>query len=222
MPINDLGTLNDDERKSVCGNLPIKRRVFDLAQGPVIRAQLLRLSEHLHVLLLTTHHIVSDAWSARILFRELAALYNAFTNGAGSPLPPLPIQYADFAEWQRDWLQGEVLEEQLAYWRRQLGGLNGFLELPTDYPRPAISTARGAYQSLALAQSLTEQLAELSRREGATLFMTLLAAFQTLLYRYTDEEDIVVGSPIAGRNRRETEELIGFLSTLWRCARIFR
>lgn len=212
LPINDLGNLNDDEREICLRELANQEalRPFDLAHGPVIRAQLLRLSEHLHVLLLTTHHIVSDAWSARILFRELAALYNAFTNGAGSPLPPLPIQYADFAEWQRDWLQGEVLEEQLAYWRRQLGGLHGFLELPTDYPRPAISTARGAYQSLALAQSLTEQLAELSRREGATLFMTLLAAFQTLLYRYTDEEDLVVGSPIAGRNRHETEELIGF------------
>ena len=185
-------------------------RPFDLAQGPVIRAQLLRLSEQEQILLLTTHHIVSDAWSTGILFRELGALYNAFAAGKGSPFPPLPIQYADFAEWQRNWLRGEVLEEQLGYWRKQLDGVRGILELPADHPRPAVPTAGGAHRSLSLSPALSEQLAELSKREGATLFMTLLAAFKTLLYRYTDEQDIVVGSPIAGRNRVETEALIGF------------
>ena len=208
----DLGNLANDEKENRAREL-MKEEAglpFDLAHGPVIRSSLLRLGEREHILLLTTHHIVSDAWSTGILFRELGALYNAFAGGKDSPLLPLPIQYADFAEWQREWLQGDVLEEQLGYWRQQLGGATGILELPADYPRPAVLTARGAHRSLSLSRALSEQVAELSKRQGATLFMTLLAAFQTLLYRYTDEEDIVVGSPIAGRNRGETEELIGF------------
>src|ERR1700730_15829107 len=208
----DLSNLATGERENRARQLAKEEaaRPFDLANGPVIRTSLLRLDDGEHVLLLTTHHIVSDAWSTGTLFRELGALYNAFASGGASPLPPLAIQYADFAEWQRNWLQGEVLEEQLGYWRKQLDGASGILELPTDHPRPAVPTARGARKSLSLSQSLSEQLAELSKHQGVTLFMTLLAAFQTLLHRYTDDVDIVVGSPIAGRNRGETEELIGF------------
>lgn len=185
-------------------------RPFDLARGPIIRASLLRLGEHEHILLLCTHHIVSDAWSAGILFRELEALYNAFSTGKPSPLAPLPIQYADYAEWQRKWLQGEVLETQLSYWRKQLHNVTGILDLPTDRPRAAGQLSRGAYKVHTLSSDLSSRLAELSKREGATLFMTLLAAFQTLLWRYSNQDDIVVGSPIAGRNRVEIEDLIGF------------
>lgn len=185
-------------------------RPFDLARGPIIRASLLRLDEHEHILLLCTHHIVSDAWSAGILFRELEALYNAFSTGESSPLEPLPIQYADYAEWQRKWLQGEVLETQLSYWKKQLHDVTGILDLPTDRPRAAGQLSRGAYKVHTLSSDLSSRLAELSNREGATLFMTLLAAFQTLLWRYSNQDDIVVGSPIAGRNRVEIEDLIGF------------
>jgi len=185
-------------------------RPFDLARGPIIRATLLRLDEHEHILLLCTHHIVSDAWSAGILFRELEALYNAFSTGKPSPLKPLPIQYADYAEWQRNWLQGEALESQLSYWKNQLQGVTGIVDLPTDRPRAAGQPSRGAYKVHTLSSNLSSRLAELSRREGATLFMTLLAAFQTLLWRYSNQQDIVVGSPIAGRNRVEIEDLIGF------------
>ncbi len=185
-------------------------RPFDLARGPMIRASLLRLGEHEHMLLLCTHHIVSDAWSAGILFRELEKLYNAFSSGEPSPLAPLAIQYGDYAEWQRKWLQGDVLETQLSYWKSQLQDVTGVLDLPTDHPRALGQASRGAYKVQTLSKDLTHSLAELSKREGATLFMTLLAAFQILLWRYSNQDDIVVGSPIAGRNRVETEDLIGF------------
>ncbi|HEY8228436.1 MAG TPA: amino acid adenylation domain-containing protein [Pyrinomonadaceae bacterium] len=190
-------------------------RPFDLARGPVMRTILLRLGEQEHVLLLTSHHIVSDGWSAEILFRELSVLYDAFVDGKPSPLTPLPIQYADFAAWQREWLQGTVLEEQLAYWKKQLAGVNGGFALPTDHPRPAVQTFCGAHKSLTLPRVLSEQIAEISRQHGVTSFMTQLAAFAVLLQRYTGQDDIVVGSPIAGRNRQELEGLIGFfLNTL--------
>ncbi len=212
LTVTDLSNLQRSERKSQTEQLVAAEatRPFDLAHGPIMRTSLLRLGEQEHVLLLTSHHIVSDAWSAEILFRELGALYDAFVSGRPSPLTPLPIQYADFAEWQREWLQGAVLEEQLAYWKKQLACVNDVLALPTDHPRPPVQTFRGAYKSLTLPGMLSEQIAELSRREGVTTFMTLLAAFAALLARYTGEEDIVVGSPIAGRNRQEIEGLIGF------------
>ncbi len=158
------------------------------------------------------HHIVSDGWSMGILFQELAALYEAYAAGKPSSLPELPIQYADFAVWQRQWLQEEVLEAQFAYWKQQLGSHSPVLELPTDRPRPAVQTFRGARHSLVLPQSLSEGLKVLSRQEGVTLFMTLLAAFNTLLYRYTGQDDIIVGAPIANRNRSEIEGLIGFFT----------
>ena len=185
------------------------RRPFDLSRGPLLRVTLLRRGEIDYTLLLTMHHIISDGWSIGVLFRELTTLYEAFATGKPSPLPELPIQYADFAVWQRDWLKGDVLDEQLAYWRRQLEDVP-VLHLPSDRPRPAFKTYRGARRVLTVPAELTQRLKALSQREGVTLFMTLLAAFQTLLHRYTGQGDIVVGSPIAGRNRAEIEELIGF------------
>ena len=186
------------------------RRPFDLAQGPLFRATLIRLGEDDHVLSLTMHHIVSDGWSMGVLYRELAVLYGAFCRSQSSPLPELPIQYADYAVWQREWLAGAQLERQISYWKKQLEGAPGVLDFPTDRPRPAVQSYRGARQSFELSKELTEQVKALSRKEGVTLFMTLLAAFQALLYRYTGQEDIVVGSPIANRNRTEIEGLIGF------------
>ena len=208
----DLQDLPVNEREAEALRLATEeaRQPFDLAQGPLFRAKLLRLAEEEHILLLTIHHIVSDGWSFNVLMRELEALYTAFSIGQPSPLPPLPIQYADFAHWQRQWLQGEVLETQLAYWKQQLAGALPVLELPTDRPRPAVQTFRGARQSLRLPASLIQPLNALSQQEDVTLFMTLLAAFQTLLYRYTGQEDILVGSPIAGRTWTELEGLIGF------------
>jgi amino acid adenylation domain-containing protein len=208
----DLDHLSADEREERATQIIREEslRPFDLARGPIMRASLLRLGDYEHILLLCTHHIVSDAWSAGILFRELEALYNAFSTGAPSPLAPLPIQYADYAEWQRRWLQGEALETQLSYWKNQLHDITGILDLPTDRPRAAGQLSRGAYKVQTLSSNLSSRLAELSMRESATLFMTLLAAFQTLLWRYSNQDDIVVGSPIAGRNRVEIEDLIGF------------
>ena len=207
----DLRALPEDEREAEALRLATEeaQRPFDLAQGPLLRATLLRLGEEEHIALLTMHHIASDGWSMGVLIREVAALYQAFSTGEPSPLPELPIQYADFAVWQRQWLQGEVLEAQLAYWKQQLADIP-VLELPTDRPRPAIQTSRGAHQSLELSQTLTEALKALSRQEGVTLYMTLLAVFKALLHRYTGQDDIVVGSPIANRNRTEIEGLIGF------------
>jgi len=187
LPVEDLQELPEAEREAEAQRLLTEeaQRPFDLEKGPLLRAALLRLDEEEHVLLLTMHHIVSDGWSMGVFNRELAVLYEAFSVGKPSPLPELPIQYADFAVWQREWLQGEVLEEQLAYWREHLGGDLSVLELPTDRPRPAAQSFRGATQSFVLSGDLTESLKALSRREGVTLFMTLLAAFKTLLYRYT-------------------------------------
>ncbi|HYV11048.1 MAG TPA: condensation domain-containing protein, partial [Pyrinomonadaceae bacterium] len=182
---------------------------FDLAQGPLFRVKLLRLSAEEHVLLLCMHHIISDGWSLGVLVKEVAELYRCFSEGRPSTLPELPIQYADFVLWQREWLQDELLSEQLEYWKKQLTGAPA-LELPTDRPRPAVNTFRGAKQGLALSRELSAAVKTFSEREGVTVFMTLLAAFQTLLHRYANQSEIVVGTPIANRNRTETESLIGF------------
>src|SRR5271166_2825208 len=186
------------------------QRPFDLAEGPLVRATVLRLSENEHVGLLTMHHIVSDGWSIGIVIREMALLYEAFCFGRLPPLPELPIQYADFAHWQRHWLEGEVLETQLTYWKHQLSGAPPLLELPTDHPRPLTQTFRGAHQSLPLPKDISAGLKALSRQQGVTLFMTLLAAFKILLHHYASRDDIIIGTPIANRNRLETEGLIGF------------
>ncbi|MBW4487625.1 MAG: amino acid adenylation domain-containing protein [Trichocoleus desertorum ATA4-8-CV12] len=187
------------------------QRPFSLSQGPLIQLMLFRLDPSEHILLLNLHHIVFDEWSSGILIREIGALYTAFSTDQSSPLPELPIQYADFAHWQREWLQGGVLESQLAYWRQQLRNLP-VLDLPTDRPRTKLPTYRGALHQVELPQSLAEALNALSQDTGNTLFMSLLAAFQTLLYRYTGQTDIAIGSPIANRNRSELENLIGFFA----------
>jgi amino acid adenylation domain-containing protein len=212
LPVADLRALPETQREAEVGRRTTveAQRPFDLAQGPLVRARLFQLGLEEYVLLLTLHHIIADGWSLGILFRELVTLYTASCLGQPSPLPELPIQYADFVLWQRQWLQGERLEQQLAYWKQQLHGIPPVLELPTDRPRPAVQSYCGARQSLVFPHPLSDALKALSRREGVTLFMTLLAAFQTLLHRYTGQDDVVVGSPIAGRTRAETEGLIGF------------
>jgi amino acid adenylation domain-containing protein len=184
-------------------------RPFNLSTGPLMRVTILCLTDSEHILLLNMHHIAADDWSIGVLIREIQAIYTALINRQTSPLPELSLQYADFAEWQREWLQGEVLETQLAYWRQQLRGIS-VLNLPVDRAAPARQNYRGKTQYLAIPKKLQDSLVALSQRAGATLFMTLLAAFQTLLYRYTGQADIVVGSPIANRNRSEIESLIGF------------
>ena len=182
---------------------------FDLARGLLLRVELLRMGACDHILQLTMHHIVFDGWSLGVFMNEVRVLYEAFHSDEPSPLPELPIQYADFAIWQRAWIQGDVLEEQSAYWKAQLTGLS-LLQLATDNPRPAVQTFRGARCCTVLSHALLARLNALGNREGATLFMTLLAAFQTLLHRYSGLEDIAVGTPIANRNRVEIEKLIGF------------
>jgi len=212
LPLSDLSGLSSAQRNDEAQRLAREeaQRPFNLATGPLVRARLLRLSPEDHVLLLSMHHIVSDGWSMGVLVREVAALYEAYAVGAESPLKELSLQYADYAVWQRDWLQGEVLDQQLAYWRKQLAGVPPVLELPTDYPRPAVRTFNGASLSLRLPRWLTEELKTLSRTEGVTLFMSLIATFQLLLWRYSGQEDIAVGTPVANRTRAETEDLIGF------------
>ncbi|MFL5358250.1 amino acid adenylation domain-containing protein, partial [Archangium sp.] len=212
LPVMDLTHLPESARHPEMLRLAREEasRPFDLTRGPLLRTTLLRLGEREHILLLDMHHVVSDGWSLGVLIREMAALYEAFISGREAVLPELPIQYADYAAWQRGWLQGEVLEEQLAFWRRQLTGAPESLELPTDRPRPAVQSFRGAQQPVALPRELSEALKSLAQREGVTPFMALLAAWQVLLSRYSGQDDISVGSPIAGRTRGETEGLIGF------------
>ena len=212
LPVVDLTRFSAAEGEAEAQHLATAevQLPFDLAAGPLLRARLLQLSADDHVLLVTMHHIVSDGWSVGVLVREAAALYAAYAEGHAASLPELPVQYADYSVWQRDWLRGEALDEQLAYWRRQLAGAPPLLELPTDRPRPKAQTYRGAALAVELPQDLTEDLKSLGRREGVTLFMTLLAAFQVLLARYTGQTDIPVGSPVANRRRREVENLVGF------------
>ena len=184
---------------------------FDLGRGPLFRASAVRLSSEEHVVLVTMHHIISDGWSMRsVLPRELGLLYAAFAEGRSSPLPQLAVQYADYALWQRGWLQGEVLERQLSYWTQQLAGAPGVLELPTDRSRPPTPSYRGAHLPVAMPVELSAAIGGLARRSGATPYMVLLAAFQLLLSRWSGQADLVVGSPIAGRTERQTEGLIGF------------
>ncbi len=188
---------------------------FNLAKGLLVRASLLRLSEEEYVLLVTMHHIITDGWSCGVFLRELSTLYAAFSTNQPSPLPELPIQYADFTIWQRDRTQGEFLTTKLNYWKQQLSGELPVLQLPTDRPRPSVTTFAGAKQYFTFSKALTDALRQLSQREDATLFMSLLTVFNILLYRYTDQEDIVIGSPIANRNRGELEGMLGlFVNTL--------
>jgi amino acid adenylation domain-containing protein len=211
LAVVDLTGEPEEEQESAVMRIAMEERLrpFDLSQDLMMRGKLLRLADEDHALLLTLHHIASDGWSMGLLWEELAALYAAFARGEESPLPELLVQYADYAVWQRAWLQGEELERQLAYWRSQLAGL-GVLELPTDRPRPTVQSFRGATYRFDMPARLVEKIRALAQREGATLYMLLLAAFQTLLFRYTGQEDIAVGTPVAGRNRVEIEKLLGF------------
>ncbi|MEH2067463.1 MAG: amino acid adenylation domain-containing protein [Nostoc sp.] len=211
LPVIDLQDLPEFEQSVVVQRLATQeaQRPFNLTTGPLLRLTLLQLNEAEYVLLVNLHHIVTDGWSIGVLIQELGVLYRNAIADVSTTLPELGIQYADFAVWQRQWLQGLVLETQLAYWQKQLNGIS-VLNLPTDRPRPAVPTSKGAKKFLELPQSLSQQLEEFSHQQGVTLFMTMLAAFQTLLYRYTQQEDIVIGSPIANRNRSEIEGVIGF------------
>ncbi|WP_164021375.1 non-ribosomal peptide synthetase [Pyxidicoccus trucidator] len=212
LAVVDLSTLPEDSREAEARRLAREeaRRPFDLTRGPLLRAMLLRLGESSHLLSLTLHHIVSDGWSMEVLVREAATLYSAFREGQPSPLPELPVQYADYAAWQRDWLQGDVLEGQLSWWRNHLADAPPLLELPTDFPRPTVRSLKGARHARVLPRSLADSLQALSRREGTTLFMALLAGFQVVLSRYSGQDDFVVGTDIANRNHSQTEGLIGF------------
>ncbi|WAC73175.1 amino acid adenylation domain-containing protein [Roseateles sp. SL47] len=208
----DLGALPEPELAAAVQRRcdEEQRAPFSLAQGPLIRGLLLRLSDSEHILVVTQHHIISDGWSIGIMVRELSTLYEAFSQGQPDPLPPLPIQYADYAIWQRRWLQGEVLGQQTAYWKKQLSGAPALLELPTDRPRPAMQSYAGGHRPFEVSAALTAGLRQLSQRHGTTLFMTLLAAWAVLLSRFSGQGDIVVGTPVANRQRKETEGLIGF------------
>ena len=212
--IEDLTSLSTDEKEAEIQRLAqdAAETPISLQQGPMLRARLARLADEEHALILTLHHIVGDRWSRGIFFRELGALYEAFSQGKPSPLPELPLQYTDFAVWQREWLSGNNLEKQLSYWKQELAGAPASLELPTDRARPALASFHGRVYSFDIPREQMEALNAFSRREGVTLFMLVLAAFQGLLARYSGQEEVVVGTPIANRNRAELEDLIGFFA----------
>ena len=212
LPLIDLSQFSAEERDAETRReiSAQAQQPFDLREAPLVRVRLLRLSAAEHVLIAVLHHIISDGWSMGILVREVGALYTAFTAEQASPLPELSVQYADYAVWQREQLQGEVLKQELAYWQEQLRGAPPVLELATDHARPAVQSFRGAREGLKLSGAVTAAVKELSRCEGVTLFMTLLTAFGVLLGRYSGQEEVVIGTPIAGRTRAETEGLIGF------------
>ncbi|MBN2001946.1 MAG: amino acid adenylation domain-containing protein [Anaerolineae bacterium] len=212
LPLTDLGALPGDAREAEMQRLAVAEaaRPFDLAGELPIRAALLRLDEREHVLLLTIHHIAGDGWSTGLLIKELVTLYAAYNAGKPSPLAELPIQYADFAAWQQDWLQNGAMDSQLAYWRKQLAGAPAILELPIARPRPAVRTSNGAIHRFRISPAVAQAIRALSQQEKVTPFMILLGAFQILLHRYTGQTDIVVGTPIANRNHSEIEPLIGF------------
>ena len=211
IPMIDLSAHARERARAIADGLALEesRRPFDLARGPLLRVRLIRLSSENHLVLFTMHHIVSDAWSLGVLAREVAILYGAFSRGLPSPLSELPVQYADFAQWQRALVSSDRMAAQLDYWRRQLLGAPK-LNLPTDRPHPAVSTFSGATRTVEFPADLALNLKALATRTGATLFMTLLGGFQLLLHRYSGQDDVVVGIPIAGRVRPEIEGLIGF------------
>ena len=211
LTVVDLSALPLAEREREAKRLAAREAVqpFDLSVGPLLRACVVRLSEEEHVALFTMHHIISDGWSMGVLVREVASLYEAFAAGQSSPLLPLTIQYADYAVWQRERMKGEAFERQVSYWKKALAGVS-VLELPIDHPRASVQSYRGASVDVRIGTEMTGRLKELAQSEETTLFMTLMAAWQVLLMRYTGQEDIAVGTPIAGRTQAETEGLIGF------------
>jgi amino acid adenylation domain-containing protein len=212
LDITDLSSLPKEKRENKILSIARDRSLqpIPLDSPPLFRIELLKITPNEHVVILIIHHIISDNWSTQVMMSEMAVIYNAFLRNEPSPLPKLPIQYADFAHWQRNWLQGCVLEEHLNYWKNQLSGAPPVLKLPTDRPRPAKQTFNGSYKTTTVSKQVSDGIKTLSKQEGVTLFMTLIAAFQTLLYRYSGQDDVSVGTPIANRNRAETEGLIGF------------
>ena len=208
----DISGLAEPERQEQLKRLATEEalRPFNLASGPLFRVSLIKVSDNQHAVLFNMHHIISDGWSIGVLISEVVQLYSAFLQNEPSPLPELEIQYADFAHWQQNWLKDEVLQEQVDYWKNKLAGAPPLLEIPTDRPRPAVQTVNGASENIAFSPELSEKLKVLTRQEGVTLFMTLLAAYQTLLHRYSGQDDILVGSPIANRTNSKIEKLIGF------------
>jgi NRPS condensation-like uncharacterized protein/acyl carrier protein len=216
LPIVEFGAPSIQQREDEVRRLAIEeaQQPFDLARGPLVRVKLIRLAEDEHIFLLTSHHIINDRWSTSLFMRELAAHYRAFLTGKSSPLPSLPIQYADFAQFQRQWLRGKVLDAQLDYWQKHLNGNLPILKLPTDHPTPTVSTYQGASQYLVLPSNLVKALKTLGSQEGVSLFVILLTAFKILLYQYSGQQDIIVCSPVAGRYRVETKKLIGYFSNL--------
>jgi amino acid adenylation domain-containing protein len=212
VPTIDVEHLSVAEREEIDAKIAamVLERSFDLETGPLFRIAFVRHSGQEYSLLCALHHIISDGWSRGILTKEVSVLYQAFSQGEPSPLPPLPVQYADFAVWQRQQLQGETLERELDFWRQQLAGAPPLLDLPTDYPRPPVQTYRGGAERFSLSPELSQRLKVVSQQRGTTMFMLLLAAFQTFLYRYTNQEDIVVGTTVANREALELEPLIGF------------
>ncbi len=214
LPVEDLTSLPVEERKDRAFQIVNEEALtpFDLEAGPLFRVRLVKLAKETYLIAVTMHHIISDGWSINIIIQEIGQLYQAFSEGRPSPLPELTIQYADFAVWQRNWLQGEVLQEQINYWKETLSGAPPLLKLPTDRPRPPVKTFNGNRQAFKVDARLTRQLMALARQYDVTPFMMLLAAFNVLLYRYSGQEDIVVGTPIANRNRLETERIVGFFA----------
>lgn len=212
LPIIDLQDISASEQETQVHRLAFEEseKSFDLSQYPLFRATLLKLSEKEHIILSTVHHIIADDWSMGVFMWELVTLYKAFSQGKPSPLPEPALQYTDFAQWQRDWFQGQVREQHLSYWKQQFSGSLPVLELPTDRPRAVTQTFKGKTHRFILSGKLSEQIRSLSQQEGCTLFMTLLTVFNILLYRYTGQEAIIVGSPFANRNRTQIEYLIGF------------
>jgi len=215
LPIIDLQELPLEQRKTQAQKLAAQdaKQPFDLTKSPLWCLKLLRLTKQEHILVRTIHHIIFDGWSDRVFLREVGVLYDAFSQGKPSPLSELPIQYADYAQTQRQWLQGEVFSSQLDYWQNHLSGISA-LELPTDYPPPPVPSYQGAYQPFELSQSLTQTLKKLSYQEGVSLFVTLLTAFKTLLYLYTEQEDMIVCSPVVGRHQVESKGLIGYFNNI--------
>lgn len=217
LPLIDLSALSESQRNAEALRLALEEatRVFSLSKGPLFETRLARIEEDSLLLMLTMHHTISDGWSVEVLVKELCLLYKAFDENKESPLGQLPIQYADYAVWQREWLQGELLEKQVDYWIARLSGANPLLELPLDHVRPPVQTFRGAHEHFDLPAPLVDSITEIGRQENATLFMIMLATFKGLLYRYTGQEDILVGSPIANRRRIEIQDLIGcFVNTI--------
>ena len=212
LSVHNLEELPVHEQEAAMMQLAVveAQRPFDLEAGPLIRAWLLRQTQTKHMLLLALHHIISDGWSMGVLYQELTALYDAYSKGKPSPLTNLPVQYADYAAWQQEWLQDSVLEPQLAYWKQQLAGAPPLLELPFDKPRPPVETFRGTYERFTLPSSLIAELENIARREGVTLFMILLTALMLLLSYASSQDDIVVGTDVANRRSVEIERLIGF------------